>query len=64
MTPLGMQLIVSPCMQRDELQAERTILVRNMSCIFKTAQLELQRKDEQLRELRRPKPGVPPQHPL
>ena len=51
-------------MQRDELQAERTVLVRNMSCIFKTAQLELQRKDEQLRELRRPKPGVPPQHSL
>jgi hypothetical protein len=60
MTPRGMQLIVSLHMQRDELQAERTILVRNMSCIFKTAQLELQRKDEQLRELRRPRPGVPP----
>lgn len=47
-------------MQREELQAERAILLRNMSCIFKTAQLELQRKDEQLRELRQPRPGLPP----
>lgn len=56
--------------QRDELQKERDILVRNISCLFKTAQLELERKEEELRELRRtpggggrplPPPPPPPQ---
>lgn len=47
----GQALSQAP-VQRDELQKERDILVRNISCLFKTAQLELQRKEEELRELR------------
>ena len=42
-------------MQRDQLQQERETLVRNISCLFKTAQLELERKEGELRELRRDK---------
>ncbi len=45
--------------QRDELREERETLVRNISCIFRTAQLELQRKDDQLKELRQQVEGIP-----
>lgn len=45
--------------QRDELREERETLVRNISCIFRTAQLELQRKDDQLKELRQQAEGIP-----
>lgn len=44
--------------QRDELREERETLVRNISCIFRTAQLELQRKDDQLKELRQSAAGI------
>ena len=43
----------SSCMQRDRLQGERKILVRNISCIFRTAQEELSRKNEEIESLRR-----------
>ncbi|KAK9817221.1 hypothetical protein WJX72_011235 [[Myrmecia] bisecta] len=39
--------------ERQALADERVILVKNMSCLFKTAQLEIGRKDEVLRELRK-----------
>ena len=39
--------------QRDELQKDKGTLLRNISCLFKTAQLELERKEGELRELRR-----------
>ncbi|KAK9909567.1 hypothetical protein WJX75_004212 [Coccomyxa subellipsoidea] len=45
--------------ERDELREERETLVRNISCIFRTAQLELQRKDDQLMELRQRVEGIP-----
>ncbi|BDA42727.1 hypothetical protein COCOBI_03-6200 [Coccomyxa sp. Obi] len=44
--------------ERDELREERETLVRNISCIFRTAQLELQRKDDQLKELRQSAAGI------
>lgn len=34
------------------LLKERETLVRNISCLFKTAQLEIQRKDSELKQLR------------
>lgn len=34
------------------LSQERETLVRNISCLFKTAQMEIQRKDAELRQLR------------
>lgn len=46
-------------MQRDELRGERETLVRNISCIFRTAQLELQRKDDQVKDLMRTMAGIP-----
>ena len=39
-------------LQIDRLAKEREVLVRNISCLFKTAQLEIQRKDTELRHLR------------
>ncbi len=38
--------------QRDALQKERAVLVRNISCLFKTAQLEIERKDGEIKDLR------------
>ena len=54
--------------QRDSLQQERAVLVRNISCLFKTAQLEIERKDAEIRDLRArvaaqqlpPPPPLPP----
>lgn len=34
------------------LSKERETLVRNISCLFKTAQMEIQRKDAELKQLR------------
>jgi len=34
------------------LSKENEILKRNISCIFRTAQLEIARKDKQIKELR------------
>ncbi|KAL3142590.1 CASP8 associated protein 2 [Trebouxia sp. C0009 RCD-2024] len=34
------------------LTKERETLVRNISCLFKTAQLEIQRKDSELKQLK------------
>lgn len=40
-------------MQRDKLQSERDVLLKNISCLFTTAQLELGRKNTELIALRR-----------
>ena len=55
--------------QRDALSEDKTILVRNISCLFKTAQMEVERKDNEIRMLRNklaqqpsvtsPKPRIP-----
>ena len=47
-------------LQRNELRGENAVLIRNISCIFKTARMELDRKDQELHKLRQP-PGPPPQ---
>ena len=47
-------------LQRNELRRENAVLIRNISCIFKTARMELDRKDQELHKLRQP-PGPPPQ---
>lgn len=39
--------------QRDRLKEERGVLVRNISCLFKTAKLELDRKSAEISELRK-----------
>jgi len=39
-------------MQTARLSKERETLVRNISCLFKTAQMEIQRKDAELKQLR------------
>ena len=51
---LGEGLPVTPDMlvQTARLMKERETLVRNISCLFKTAQLEIQRKDTELKQLR------------
>lgn len=38
--------------EQARLVKERETLVRNISCLFKTAQLEIQRKDSELKQLR------------
>ena len=47
-------------LQRNELRGERAVLIRNISCIFKTAKMELDRKNQELHKLRQP-PGLPPE---
>ena len=55
--------------QRDSLQQERAVLVHNISCLFKTAQLEIERKDAEIKDLRArvaaqqlpPPPPLPPE---
>lgn len=39
-------------LQTARLSKERETLVRNISCLFKTAQMEIQRKDAELKQLR------------
>jgi len=36
----------------EALQQDKVVLTRNISCLFKTAQMELARKDKQMKELR------------
>ncbi|KAK9865645.1 hypothetical protein WJX84_004069 [Apatococcus fuscideae] len=38
--------------ERDQLTEEKTILSRNISCLFKTAQLEIDRKDAEIKKMR------------
>lgn len=40
-------------MQRDKLQEDNTILLTNISTLFKTAQSELDRKAEEITKLRK-----------
>ncbi|KAI5060833.1 hypothetical protein GOP47_0023338 [Adiantum capillus-veneris] len=37
--------------KNDELSKQNEVLVRNISCLFKTAQMEIARKDKQIRSL-------------
>lgn len=37
--------------QKEALQRDKSVLIRNISCLFKTAQMEIARKDKQIREL-------------
>ena len=46
-------------MQRDNLQSERDVLLKNISCLFTTARLELERKNAELIELRRERLQAP-----
>ncbi|XP_024384582.1 uncharacterized protein [Physcomitrium patens] len=39
-------------LQVEALQQDKAVLIRNISCLFKTAQMELARKDKQMKELR------------
>ncbi|CAK0761022.1 hypothetical protein CVIRNUC_002821 [Coccomyxa viridis] len=54
------QTLQSVSAERNELRGENAVLIRNISCIFKTARMELDRKDQELHKLRQP-PGPPPQ---
>ncbi|KAH9330128.1 hypothetical protein KI387_002236, partial [Taxus chinensis] len=38
--------------QNDSLQRDKDVLIRNISCLFKTAQMEIARKNKQINELR------------
>lgn len=48
----GLHVTDGVLMQQARLVKERETLVRNISCLFKTAQLEIQRKDSELKQLR------------
>lgn len=39
-------------MQNKKLAEANQVLVRNISCLFKTAQLEVERKDAEIKDLR------------
>ena len=43
---------LSFCEQVGALEEENRQLVRNISCLFKTAQTEMYRKDREIRQLR------------
>jgi hypothetical protein len=37
--------------EKERLQLEKSVLIHNISCLFKMAQMEIARKDNQIREL-------------